>query len=450
MARVNPWLQEKLGKVHSPELNLIVETQPDKALAIASDLNRLPKVTAYPGRISWGRFIPIIAPKELIPQIQRLPGVVEVHYNMPKTIKAFSILDPLVGEVKLSEVEVPGSPLDGVLSLPFAPLASLFDFTKQGYEFIPTGRIRELVKAPEDNTVNTKVAVLDTGSILPFHPLAVRKVDFETVIPEPPWDMLGHGVFCHTTAFLGDAETRFGRVRGIADAVNSMHVKCLDSRGFGTTQDLLEAMELAYKWGAKVVSMSLGGPLQGSALADDPECKIIRETRDEMIWVVAAGNSGQPWSINSPGASPYALTVGSYSPQYADVSLFSSRGPNGEYYQTHPDVWTEDYGVAGEDLMKPDVLAPGGGPCKQGQTPVDLVYSGCQGWTDGEYDLSPVDGFAGMRGSSMATAVAAGLIALLFERKGMKTAEAIKEKLRAVSGEKSSVYGYGLISYDLF
>lgn len=447
-SRVNPWLEQQLAKLHSPStLEFIVETQPNQAGQVAADLARLPNLSVSTPGISWGKFVPVTAPKELIPQILQVPGVVEVHYNAPKTIGRFGpprILDPLIGEVRLSEVEVPGSPFDRLLML--GPL-SLFFQPSSTYEFMPTSKIRELIAAPEDSTISTKVAVLDTGAPFFVHPMATRPIAVESVIAEPPWDALGHGTWTHTAAFLGKVTTRFGECRSVADALDSLHVKCLNSMGFGSTDDVLKAMELAYSWGAKVISLSLGGPLQGSALHDDLECKVINDAKD-AIWVVAAGNDGNPWSIESPGASPQALTVGAYSLKYGDVSVFSSRGPSGQFYSEHPDIWAQDLAEAGEDLLKPDVLAPGGGPCEKGQTPIDLIYSGCQGWTDGDYDQS-IDGFSPMRGSSMATAVAAGLVALLYEKKGLRTAKEIKSAM-SKNVEKDSVKGYGLLRYDLF
>lgn len=444
---VNPWLEQKLRRLHSPEkLQLIVETEPNWASTVASDLTRITGVEI--SRISWNKFIPITAPKEAIPAISAIPHVRQVHYNMPKTIKS-AIIDPLIGEVKLSQIEVPGTPLQRLLNVPFAPLSFFFNLSKPGYEFIPTSKIREMIVAPDDNIISTKVAVLDTGAPFPFHPLASRNVTSKTVIAEPPYDLLGHGVWCHTTAFLGMSDTRYGVCRGIADAENSLHVKCLNNMGMGRTSDVLEAMQIAYDWGAKIISLSLGGPLQGSAIHDDPECKIINETKDEVLWIVAVGNEGQPWTINSPAASPEALSVGSYSPKYGDVSVFSSRGPNGEFYKDHPEVWEQDLAECGEDLLKPDVLCMGGGPAKNGQKPVDLIYSGSQGWTDGEYDMSPIDGFSGMRGSSMAAAVVAGLVALLYEKKGIRSVKEIKAVMSKLA-EKDSVRGYGLLRYDLF
>lgn len=417
------------------------------AVSAARNIAGIPNVNVFTGRISWNRYIPISAPRETIPLISSMPHVRQVHYDMPKTIKA-TLLDPLIGPVRLSKIEIPGTPFDTLLNAPLAPLSLFFDLSKPGYEFIPTSKIREVVAAPKDNLITTKVACLDTGAPLPFHPLATRKISNETVITEPPFDMIGHGVWCHSTAFLGKAATKFGLCEGIADATNSLHVKCMNSMGIGTTKDVLQAMEYACKWGAKVISLSLGGPLQGSALHDDPECKMVNETKN-VLWIIAAGNEGKEWSINSPAAAPQALTVGSYSTKYKGVSIFSSKGPNGPFYRDNPEVWQRDLAETGEDLVKPDILAPGGGPCKPGQTPIDLIYSGCQGWTEGEYDYNPFNGFAGMRGTSMAAAVAAGIVALLVERKGIKSTREIKTVMSQL-GKKDAVKGYGLLRYDLF
>ena len=450
---VNPWLAQKLSKTNSPSrLDVIIETELNRVDAVAEDLQRIPNFKVDLSKSSWGRFLPVSVPLDDVEKLTDFTYVKEVDYNMPKSIGRFTLFDPLMGPMQISKIEVPGTPL-GVLGLvPLAPIAEMADLSRPGFELIPTSKTRELMAPPNDNTISTKVAVLDTGCLAPIHPLALSAspVIPQTVIAEPPFDMLGHGSHCLTSAFVGTAPTRFGEVRSVANALNCMSVKCLNFQGFGETSDVLRAQQLAYDWGAKVVNLSLGGPIQGSAIHDDPNCKIINETGDEVFWVVAAGNEGLPWSIGSPGAAPKALTVGSYSPKYGDVATFSSRGPSGEFYYENQDVWQRDLQEAGEDMFKPDILAPGGGPSTPGMEPVDIIYSGCQGWADGEYDLQPGDGFDGMRGSSMGCAAAAGLVALLYEKKGVMNVAEIKNVMRERAGAKDLARGYGLLRYDYF
>ena len=478
--KIGTWLQEKLkqrGLVDSrgrtsqhssnQPLELIVEVEQNKTSQVLPELQKLP-ITVHSELVSWGRYIPIVARAEDIPAIQSIPYVVKVLYSMPRAphIEILSewmrsplraptpfIEDPLLGEVRISEIEIPHVPsLAEILGkLPISgPLGMLMGPTDLEVDIIPTGETREIIEAPEDNLVTTRVAVLDCGSPIPLHPLRVgRMVEEVSLVPEPPWDLVSHGVWCHTCAFLGSLSTRFGEVRSVADALTSLHVKVLDSTGFGSDSTVLRGMELACSWGAKIVNMSLGGPLQGG-VDEDPTCRIIQDTGDEVMWVVAAGNSGPGgWTISSPGAAPKALTVGSYSPKYGDVASFSSRGPNAEYYREHRGEWDKDYARYGENLIKPDILAPGGGPVRDGQR-MDLIYSGGQGWADGQYDGTQMDGFSAMRGTSMATPHVAGLLALLHERFGVGSVGEVKEMMRRISGGKSYDRGYGLIRYGIF
>jgi len=213
--------------------------------------------------------------------------------------------------------------------------------------------------------------------------------------------------------------------------------------GFGMTSWVLEAISEAHKRGAKVLSMSLGGPLQGSAIEDDPECRLINSLKDEMIVVVAAGNDGTEWSVGSPGASPYALTVGAWSITDNGLSWFSSRGPSGEYYRDHPNVWGRDFAAFKDDLIKPDVCCPGGGRVRS-EDPDEQILSGCSGWFDPYGD--PIPGFALMKGTSMATPAAAGLVALGVDRGLIKTSKDVKNIMSKYQ-PKDSDTGYGLLTW---
>ncbi|MFH1484898.1 MAG: S8 family serine peptidase [Chloroflexota bacterium] len=304
----------------------------------------------------------------------------------------------------------------------------------------------------EDNSFCAGVGFLklhNTGIGFP-HPLlhpSKGLIRMESTTGEPPLDGLGHGTHCLTTAFGDSFNTRFGECRGVADPENGtlMSVKCLSNIGFGSQFSVIAAMERAVNWGAKIISMSLGGPLEGG-VDDDPQCRIIDRLKDEVIFVVAAGNDGpQEWTIGSPGASPHCVTVGAYSTYYKGLANFSSRGPSGEWYRDRPSIWTKDQSKYGADLTQPDLVAPGGGPVESGDT-MDVIYSGVVGWTDGMNDLTPGDLFDAMRGTSMATPAAAGLIALAYDRGLVKTAADVKKKM-ARGESKDRFKGYGLLTW---
>jgi subtilisin family serine protease len=220
-------------------------------------------------------------------------------------------------------------------------------------------------------------------------------------------------------------------------------VKVLSGIGFGTTSQLLEGIDEAHKWGAQVLNLSLGGPLQGSALEDDPVCRLV-DSYDDMICVAAAGNDGREWSIGTPGAARSTITVGSWGLSQDRLSAFSSRGPSGEFYRDNPDIWRRDLRAVGDDLIKPDVVAPGGD-----QNPEEKILSGSAGWYDLLSDIVP--GWGGMHGSSMATPIVSGSVAILLDRGKIKTARDFKRRMAESCGtQKSSEVGYGLFHFSRF
>lgn len=497
---VNPWLAKKVAQLNSPPyISTLVEVD-DPA-----QVNALKKQLGSVSGISVGRqafnMVEVNMPHQLVGQVGKIPGVT-VHYNAPKTIRNFNILgkgmapkitalddlravvsenigplfalDPLLGKYSISSIEIPYTPeqmfgrfgmtlpnrlrtlppvITGILPKPLRQTLAGFAPKNDRVIITSTGETRKWVGVPEVNKMrNTKVCVLDTGIGFPdpflLHPTK-GNIYMDMTIEHPnPLDGLGHGHWC-ITACAGDTwETDYGTCRGVCDPENGTlgSIKCLSTVGFGTSFSVIKAIENAYKWGAKVVSMSLGGELQGS-VDDDPECKIIAKLKDEVIFVVAAGNSGpEPWTIGSPGASPHCITVGAWSTIYNGLAIFSSRGPSGIWYKDNVGQWEADLRKYGSNMLKPDCVAPGGGPVVDGDIP-DMIYSGVRGWTDGMNDLIPGNGFDAMRGTSMATPIAAGIIALAVDRGYVKNAQEVKAAIAKNAGDKTPEYGYGMIHW---
>ena len=452
--KLNPWLREKLGVVDPRTLEVLIEVEPGRLDYVRSRLSALGvrvKGTAL------GRFILAAVPVEMLDAVERIEGVVMIHYNAPVWIKPsfpFSIalerFDALVGNIMVSRVEIPSLKLPSPV-VPFGGFG-LPKIKRSDVEIIPTSATKPIVVDADVSVTGAgvKVAVIDTGAPMRFHPQWIgRRLRAYTTIPEPPWDAQGHGSWCTSAAFGSPAGTRFGRVEGMAPGTDVVHVKALSTFGFGSTFSVLKAMEKAIEEGAKVISMSLGGVLQGS-VEDDPQCRVISEySKRGHIFVIAAGNEGpDEWTIGSPGACVDALTVGAYSSVYGDVAVYSSRGSSGEWYKEHQDVWREHLEKYGDLIVKPDVIAPGGGPVRKDQKPVDLLYSGSQGWFDGFYDLL-ADGYEAMRGTSMATPHVAGVVALIAEAVPNIRVYDIKRVLMS-AGSKDHVKGWGMFTISGF
>ena len=245
-------------------------------------------------------------------------------------------------------------------------------------------------------------------------------------------------------AAFGDDFThpRWCLCEGGADAYEQAHFKVLSNLGFGMLSFILDGIYKAYEWGAKVISMSLGGPLEGSAIEDDPICRLVNDLSAKgVLFVIAAGNEGRDWSVGSPGAAPSAITVGSWGITRNALAGFSSRGPSGEFYRDHRDVWERDLAKVGEDLRKPDLVSFGGDDRAK-----EKLLSAGMPWYGPLTDLVP--GFSLMMGTSMSTPVSAGMIALALDRGLIRNAADVKAKLKAASTEpKSPLHGYGLLDW---
>jgi len=267
---VGQWLRQKLlekqaSGQHFSQLRLIVEVEPGYMEDVQASLRKL-DVRVVDKAFN---FVRVEAPPQLIDEIARIPGVKRVTYDMP--VKALALpapappllvmKDPLIGDVRISEVEVPPEKIGPDLFLPFSPARALFFWQ---YSFIPTSKVRELlVDKPELGLTGegVKLAVLDTGADSPDHfQLRGRIRHYSTCIMDPmPHDGCGHGMHCITIASGYEwAFLPFGKVVGIAPEAERISVKVLSSAGTGSMMDVIKGMELAMKLGAKVVSMSLG------------------------------------------------------------------------------------------------------------------------------------------------------------------------------------------------
>lgn len=444
MSKLNPWLREKLKGVDPENISVIVEVDPkyfDEVYIALRNMGLEPKNTAF------HRFIEVEVPDpSVLEYIERIPGVVEIHYNMPRTIgliKPPSLRDPFLGQLNVSKVEIPGLPT--ILGIPLPGLK------KPGVQIIPTIQVKGiLVDIDTDLTGSgVKACVIDTGAT-PWHPqLLGSRVELYSTVPEAPFDFMGHGQWCSDMVYGRELPSRFGRITGIAPGASKCHVKALTTAGFGTSMSIIKALEIALDSGAKIVSMSLGGEQQGP-VDSDPEVKATRILAENgVIIVAAAGNSGpDKWTINSPGVSPWVLTVGSVSiMDDFSLSWFSSRGPQGSWYVSHKSDYEEDLVRYGDDLIKPDIVSLGGGRANRTDSPDEVLYQGITGWFDGFYDLA-IDGAEGMHGTSQATPSAAGLLALIAEAYPEVTIGVIKRGLARIAS-KNEYYGYGIVKLSM-
>ncbi|MER6343936.1 S8 family serine peptidase [Streptomyces sp. NPDC001595] len=254
------------------------------------------------------------------------------------------------------------------------------------------------------------VAVLDTGVDAGHPDLAERISASRSFIEgEEVADRNGHGTHVASTVG-GSGAASDGRERGVAPGAALAVGKVLSDQGSGSESQIIAGMEWAAREvGADIVSMSLGStePSDGT----DPMARAVDALSRETgaLFVVAAGNTGAPSSIGSPGAADAALTVGAVD-SADEAAYFTSAGPR-----------------YGDNALKPDLAAPGVG-----------ILAARSRLAEGE------GAYTSMSGTSMATPHVAGVAALLAERHPDWTGPQLKDALMSTSTPlEASAYTLG-------
>ncbi len=265
------------------------------------------------------------------------------------------------------------------------------------------------------------IAVIDTG-IYSHQDLSGRIIEFVDFINQKsePYDDNGHGTHCAGDA-LGDGSASSGRYRGPAPEANLVGVKVLNKIGSGTLETVMQGVEYCIKYNESnsdrkidIISMSLGATAQRfESENDDPMVQIVEKAWEAGIVVcVAAGNEGpERQTIASPGISERVITVGALDDRETieriddDVASFSSRGPT----------------IYGKE--KPDILAPGVNitSLRSPKSYIDKLQKDNR--VGSEYII--------LSGTSMATPICAGIVALILEHNRNATPQQVKELLKS-------------------
>ena len=289
------------------------------------------------------------------------------------------------------------------------------------------------------------VAVLDSG-IAPDADLTqptnrlLAEVNFADPIPAggSP-DPGGHGT--HVAGTIGGNGFRSaGQYVGIASGVNLLDVRVLDSHGNGRMSSIVLGIQWALahrvQYGIRVLNLSLGAPAPASYRLDPLSAAVEIAWQRGLVVVAAAGNSAGV--VDSPGADPYVITVGATDDR-----------------QTRPvgdDLvgWFSGWGTPAGSTPKPDVVAPGRrivslrvpGSALDGLLP-DHVVTATTGAT-----------YFRLTGTSMATAVVSGAVALLLEQQPGLTPDQVKAIVKSTtqpfgqasgSSPNPSAIGSGLV-----
>lgn len=288
-----------------------------------------------------------------------------------------------------------------------------------------------------------KIAVIDTG-IYPHQDLSGRITDFVDFINgrTDPYDDNGHGTHCAGDA-AGDGTASAQKYRGPAPEADLVGVKVLNNVGSGSLETVMQGVDWCIQYNEDhptkkidIISMSLGSsPQTYDAENKDPMVQIVEEAWVAGIVVcVAAGNEGPDRNtIASPGISDQVITVGALDDRNTPetrtddrIASFSSRGPT----------------IYGE--VKPDIVAPG----------VNIIsLRSPNSYLDKLQKSNRVEGdYFTLSGTSMATPICAGVVALMKQQRPSLQPQEIKNMLKQGADlwreNDPNVYGAGYINAE--
>ncbi|HEY4238403.1 MAG TPA: S8 family serine peptidase [Kofleriaceae bacterium] len=269
------------------------------------------------------------------------------------------------------------------------------------------------------------VAVLDTGVGYENYKQFTVLPDLAGITFVDPYNFISdnthanddHGHGSHVTGTIAQVTNNGIGVAGIARNVKIMPLKVLSASGSGSVAGIADAIRYAADHGAKVLNMSLGGPLPSNVLK-----KAVKYAHDKGVTVVCAAGNESRQRVGYPAAYEGAIAVSAT--QFDEAVTF--------------------YSNTGKDI---DIAAPGGN--------TRLDQNG-DGMPDGVLQNTIATGdptkndYYGYMGTSMASPHVAGIAALVVGE-GVTAPDKVEQILKATARKPANQeysdkkYGAGII-----
>jgi serine protease AprX len=281
------------------------------------------------------------------------------------------------------------------------------------------------------------VAIIDSGVAAWHDDLSQRVAHFADFVTQhaTAYDDYGHGT--HVAGIIaGSGYDSGGARRGIAPGASLVVLKVLDGGGDGYISNVIAALNYAVErradFNIRVINLSVAAGVYESYTTDPLTLACKRAVDAGIVVVTAAGNLGrdsegkaQRGGITAPGNAPWVLTVGATNHQRTPVrgddrvAPFSSRGP-----------------AAIDATAKPDLVAPGVGieSLADAESLMFQAHPTARLWGTVETASEP---YLSLTGTSMASPVVSGTIALMLQANPALTPNLIKAVLQYTAEERS-------------
>jgi serine protease AprX len=281
------------------------------------------------------------------------------------------------------------------------------------------------------------VAIIDSGVTSWHDDLSQRVVHFADFVTQhaTAYDDYGHGT--HVAGIIaGSGYDSNGARRGVAPGASLVVLKVLDAGGDGYISNVIAALNYAVDrradFNIRVINLSVAAGVYESYHTDPLTLACKRAVDAGLVVVTAAGNLGrgldgkvQRGGITAPGNAPWVVTVGATdhrgTPGRDDdrIAPFSSRGPSAIDGAAKPDVVAPGVGI--ESLADSDSVLFEGNPASRLWGTVDTA----------------AEPYFRMTGSSMASPVVSGTIALMLQANPSLSPNLIKAILQYTAEGRS-------------
>jgi len=235
---------------------------------------------------------------------------------------------------------------------------------------------------------------------------------------------------------------------GMATGANIINLRVLDQNGVGTDSQVIAAIQTAInlknQYNIRVINLSLGRPVFESYTLD-PLCQAVEQAwKAGIVVVVAAGNSGRDNSygtkgfatIGAPGNDPMVITVGATrtlntSTRNDDtIASYSSKGP-----------------TLLDHVVKPDLVAPGNRIASLLAKGSTLAVQNASLQVGPANCSSCAPSYLRLSGTSMATPVVSGAVALMLQSDSTLSPDTVKARLMKTAWKGIVQFN---TSYDVF
>lgn len=275
------------------------------------------------------------------------------------------------------------------------------------------------------------IAMLDTGveshPDLENHVIAFKDfVNGKTAL----YDDSGHGT--HVAGCMcGSGMASMGKYAGVAPYSKLIVGKVLDYKGDGMIENMIEAidwiLEKQNEYQIRVLNISIG---LGECSDKEKKNRLLKKVDEAwergLVVVCAAGNSGpEPMTLSLIGAQKKVITVGCH---------------EGGYFGNKKDL-CENYSSRGPSLYemkKPDIVAPG----------TDIISCNAFWRQNGK---KYKNAYVAKSGTSMATPIVSGAVALLLQKYPWYRNEQVKRRLQYTAKDLNEPWnkqGFGMIQVN--